>query len=298
MASHRSSVPLDSTPESIKTAFASHPILGTFDDEKRTKFIKILTDLHERATKGSNDKPAIASEEEWNNWRHSDVLDDMALFRFLFGYQWDVEFAANMAFEMLEWQKSFKPKDIRMKDIQKVARNAYLFHHGHDKKMRPILYMIIGNDKAENTDENVDLKFKHLVHTNEQCIKFIEKYGNADTYQILWIVELKNGSISLNLVKSMKGLFDLLGNRYPERCGQILVLNPPWTLNVIWSFLKPFLTQSQIDKYQFIKGSDAEIRTQLLKFIDEDQLIPTLLDYNGKADFTFDVDRIIQEEAQ
>jgi hypothetical protein len=146
---------------------------------------------------------------------------------------------------MVEWNVSFKPKDIRLKDLKKVAKNAYLFHHGHDKKNRPILYMILGNDKAENNEETIDLKFKHLVHTNEQCIKFIEKNGNADTYQITWVVELKNGSLSLNLVKSMKHLFDLLGNRYPERCGQILVLNPPWTLNIIWSFVKPFMVSQR-----------------------------------------------------
>jgi len=292
MAAHRSSVPLDSTPESLKSAFSSHPTLKDLDDEKRTKFVKILNDLHTKVTQAG-----LATEEQWQQWRNSDVLDDMALFRFLYGYQWDVDFATNICYEMLEWIKTFKPKDIRLKDLEKVAKNAYLFHHGHDKRNRPLLYMIIANDKAENNEQNMDLKFKHLVHTNEQCIKYIEKHGNAETYQIVWIVELKNGSLSFNLVKSMKGLFDLLGNRYPERCGQILVLNPSWTLNVVWSFIKPFLTESQIEKYVFIRGSDTEVRQQLLKYIDEDQIVP-LLDYKGKANFQFDFDRLAKEDAE
>jgi hypothetical protein len=96
MSAHRSVVPLDSTPASLKTTFASHPILQAFDDEKRQKFVKMLQDLHTKVTTPQEGKNAVGTEEQWNKWRNSDVLDDMALYRFLYGYQWDVDFAVNI----------------------------------------------------------------------------------------------------------------------------------------------------------------------------------------------------------
>jgi hypothetical protein len=96
MSAHRSSVPLDSTADSLKTAFSSHPILSALDDEQRQKFVKIQNDLHTRVLAPRDNQAPIGTEELWTQWRTSDILDDMALYRFLYGYQWDVDFAANM----------------------------------------------------------------------------------------------------------------------------------------------------------------------------------------------------------
>ncbi|KAL0486324.1 phosphatidylinositol transfer protein [Acrasis kona] len=278
----RTSAPIDSTADSLKELFQSHPILGKLNVEQLEKFAQALKIIHSKLYEEASEKGEQENfEQEWASWRNSDVLDDMCIYRYMYGYLWDVDVAVKQCVDMLQWVRSFKPKDIKLKDLESVAQNGYLFHHGVDKLNRPVFYLLIGKDSAPNTEENVDLKFKHLVHTNEQCIKRLEENGQDDIYQILWVVDMKNGSVNLNLVKSLRHLFDNLGVRYPERCGQILILNPPWTLNVIWAF-----TQQQIDKYKFIKGTTEKIKQELLKYIDEDQ-IPQCAGYDTTGSWTY-----------
>jgi len=293
MAQYRSSVPLDITVEGLKDHFSKqqNTTLKSLDDEKLKKFVEFLGSLHKVVI-----DEKILTEEEWKQLRESDTLDDMALYRYLYGYAWKMEDCVKMCKEMIEWERKYKPKEVRLKDVEEVAKFGYLFHHGHDKKNKPLLWMLLENDKVPNEEKYLDLKYKHLVHTNETCIRWMEKNGGPDTFNITWVVEIKGSSLSLSTVKATKHLFDSLGQNYPERVGQILILNPPWTASIIWSFVKPFLTQQQIDKYVFIKGSEKDIRQELLKYIDEDQLIPAL--YQGKSSFTFDLQRMIKEEAE
>jgi hypothetical protein len=228
---------------------------------------------------------------DWPKWRESD-LDDMCLYRFLYGYGWNVECCINVAIDMIEWIQEVKPKEIRIKDLE-IARTGHLFHYGHDLKDRPVLYLISAKDTLENTEENVKEKFKHIVHTVEQCIADIK--NPKEVYRITWVVELANSSISMSMVQTLKGHFDVLGARYPERCAQILVLNPPWYASWAWSFIKPFLTPEMQERYIFIRGYPNQVREQLLTYIGEDQLPPEL--YNGKANFKFDYDKMKQSEA-
>jgi len=277
----------DNTLEELRTRFKNHPILGTINDEQLQTF-KLFHDGLKQKVIGKH-----LSQEQWDQWRSkNDNLDDMCLYRFLYGYGWNVDCCIGVAIEMIEWIKSFKPKEIKLKDVERVARCGHLFHYGHDRKNRPVLYLLSAKDTLDNTQENIEEKFKHIVHEVESCIRDIEKPD--ETYRITWVVELLGGTISMNMVQTLKGHFDILGARYPERCAQILVLNPPWIASWVWAFLKPFLTADMVERYVFISGNANQIREQLLQYISEDQLIPEL--YNGKANFNFDFDKMVQEE--
>jgi hypothetical protein len=304
------SVPLDISLEELKNVFAEHPVLKRIEEQKLVIFKDFLTTTYKSAVQENlilthpttnevikEDKPLL-TQEEWVSLRNSNVLDDMCLFRYLYHVLFgtgEVKINIYYLLDMLRWRKSFKPEEIRLKPLEKVAKSGFVYHSGHDKRNRPLLYLLIAKDMTEHTPENIDLKFKTMVYEFERCIKFMEDNCPPEVYQVVWVVQAYNATINLDLVRSMKRFFDELEARYPERTGQILVLNPPWTINVIWPFLKPFLTQEQQDRYVFISGwYDSDIRDALLKHIDENQLAKEL--YDGKHPFLYDFKALVSQQ--
>jgi hypothetical protein len=85
------------------------------------------------------------------------------LYRYLSGLQWDMKVASEHLKETTEWRDSFKPEDITLDDIESIFKQGYIFQVGEDKLGRPIVYLKLGLDKAENKEESVLLKFKCVV---------------------------------------------------------------------------------------------------------------------------------------
>lgn len=85
-------------------------------------------------------------------------LTDYTLFRFLQGNNWILNDAMIKLNKAIEWRKQFKPEKITFKDIEKVAKQGYIFHAGFDRQYRPCIYIFLGRDKLENTEENANLK--------------------------------------------------------------------------------------------------------------------------------------------
>jgi hypothetical protein len=214
--------------------------------------------------------------------------DDMCLFRYLSGLQWDVEVSQKQLKDTLDWRASYKPQDIRLKDLRTVAESGWLYHFGFDKHSRPIIYVLMGKDKAENTEENKLLKFKYFVYIMEKCVKRMPE----GVYNITWIVDLKDSSLSMSVVKAMKDMFVKLGDYYTERLARCVVTNVGFTLNLIWAFVKPFLAQETVDKYVLVKGGDKEAfynvahKAQLPK------------EFFGDLDYKFDFNALVKDEEE
>ena len=83
--------------------------------------------------------------------------------RYLHGYNYNIEEAANILKKNIEWRGSYKPYNIRVKDAELVAKNGYLYSHGNDKEGRPVIYLLVGRDKVENNDETKKLKVRFCL---------------------------------------------------------------------------------------------------------------------------------------
>ena len=132
------------------------------------------------------------------------------------------------------WRKEYKPENLRLKDL-KHADKMVIFPHGVDKEGFPVQYIILKNDTIANDEEGIQEKQKLLVYNYEITLPIMKE---PEIYQVTTVVELEGGSLSLGIVKALKGIFDELGEYYPERSRRVIVLNAGWTLNVIWSFIK------------------------------------------------------------
>lgn len=137
---------------------------------------------------------------------------------------------------------------------------------------------------------------------SEQAIKKMP----ANIFQCVWVLDLHDCSVGMDLLKRTKDMFLSLGDYYCERMKMTVTLNmvrcvyliitlclQSWTLSFLWHFLKVFLYPETLEKYQFVSGDKEEIKKHLLKFIEEDQLISN---YAGTADFTYNLTKMLEQE--
>lgn len=131
---------------------------------------------------------------------------------------------------------------------------------------------------------------KHIVYTYERASRLMDK--SKKIFQFTLFVDFKDSTLTIDMIKNTKGVFDELGEYYAERVHQILVINPPWTFNICWQFIKPLMPPHVVAKYVVIpSGSDKEIKKELTKYIDEDQLA-----FYGKTNYSFDKDKELELE--
>jgi hypothetical protein len=207
---------------------------------------------------------------------------DLTLYRYLLGLQWDIEKASKQLKDTVEWRKNYRPQDIKLSELEPVARSGWMFYHGYDKQSRPILYIIVERDET-GADDNLDLKFRHIAYILEKCFESMP----PNVYNITWIVEFKNVSLSIDLVKKLKNAMGNIGEYYPENLYRIFVLNVGWIVNVMFAFARTFMTKHMLDKYIVAKYDD------LLDHVDSDQLIQIL---GGNNEYEFDFDKEVNLE--
>lgn len=216
-------------------------------------------------------------------------IDDMCLFRYLKGLNWDLSVAGSQLKETVEWRARMKPQDINLRELETIARQGHLYVHGKDKRGRPIMYYQMGKDLIDNTEENLAMKFKFIVYMMEKAIDMME----TGVYSLTWIIDAKNSNLSLSTVNSVKKTFSELGNFYTERLSRTFALNAPWHFNAIWAIVKLFLVEETKQKYIFVKGDINYVRSQICQHIDESQLIK---EYGGSSTFSFDYDGLLEED--
>lgn len=218
-----------------------------------------------------------------------EFVDDMCLYRFLAGLQWDETTAAAQLKEACEWRQSFKPQDIRLKDVEKLFQQGYCFSVGRDKANRPIIYLMLGRDKVPNDEEGRELKIKFVVYIMEMVIKTMPK----GIYNITWVIDVQGASLSMSVIKQMKDMFTKIGDFYTERLAMSFVCNTPWTISFLWNFIKAFLAKETVAKYVFVKGNPAQLCEAMSKYVDADQLIT---EFGGSAEVAFDFDKMVEAE--
>ncbi|KAG2378475.1 hypothetical protein C9374_008114 [Naegleria lovaniensis] len=264
---------------------------GKATESAKSAVVSPLSKLTPEQTKLMGELRKIA--EGWDlDEEQKAFMDEMCLFRYLSGLQWNMDQASKQLKETMEWRKTFRPQDIRLKDLEPIAKQGFLFHYGYDKQCRPVIYVLMGKDTADNTEENKKLKFKLFVYMMEKCIKRMPE----GVHNIVWLVDLKDSSLSMSLVKEMKDTFVQLGNYYTERLARTLVLNAGWTISMIWSFVSNFLAKETVEKYVMVKGNDKTIAETFEKYIEKDLLVKGF--GNGTAEYKYDIAQLIKEEIE
>jgi hypothetical protein len=205
-------------------------------------------------------------------------MTDHTLYRFLKARKWVVVDALNLLTEAIAWRSNLKPWLVQPSDFVVAGKQKFIFADGFDRRSRPILYLMMGRDKLDNSLENQVEKLKLLVYWMERCCTSME---NGVT-QCTFVIDLKNANISWDTINQLKGLFGNWANAYPERLGLCLITNVSWGLMSLWYIVQGLLSEQTLAKFKHLSNDPNEMIDEFEEHIPLDQL---LTDFGGKSTF-------------
>jgi hypothetical protein len=220
----------------------------------------------------------------------TDRLDTLTLLRFLRARKFDVAAAKTMFVDTEKWRKETKLDEIlptwEYPERDQVAEYYTQFYHKTDKSGRPVYVEQLGA---------IDLTKLYEITTPERMLTnlAVEYERMADPF--LPACSRKSG----HLIETGCTIMDLKGvaltripqvysyvrqasvvsqNYYPERLGQLFLINAPWGFSTVWSVVKGWLDPVTVKKIHILGTG---YKSELLKEIAEEDL-PTI--FGGKCE--------------
>ncbi|UJR11247.1 hypothetical protein I4U23_015429 [Adineta vaga] len=214
-------------------------------------------------------------EEEENEWKYQ-------LYRFLRARKWNVAHTIKSILEMLKWRMDNHVDSIleqenvkeRMDNLRKIVPNA---HHGYTKVDRPLY---IEKSGLIHVDKILDsYSVEELIECHIYWLEFYSQLTRERSRQIGKHIESFAIAYDLHGCKlDMRKILPVLkqslfidDNYYPERLGQLFIINPPMIFPILWNLVKHWLDPVTKTKILVIKKGP-ETAATLLQHIDSDQL--------------------------
>ena len=221
----------------------------------------------------------------------------LKLLRFLRARQFNVQKAFDMIKSDVEWRENVVGKNLRSLsaqevldcDIAKISKYFPTWIQGYDKESRPVSYRNFGASFAIWEILQIismDKLIKFHAWESEQAIRLMHEKTKSTGHNIeafVCIIDASGWTMQLatsDAFTFIKAMVSTDSDHYPERLGQLVVINAPSMLAWAWRIIQTFLDNVTKAKVQ-IYGSDKSVwQCKLLEIINEDQ-IPEC--YGGKA---------------
>jgi hypothetical protein len=220
-------------------------------------------------------KTKVNSEEEENEWCYE-------LHRYLRARKWNVQHTIKSILEMIQWRidnhadliLENETISLRMDFLRRMAPNG---NHGYTKADRP-LYIdksgLMQVDKILNQFTLEELIQSHIYWLEFYCQLARERSRQLGKHveSFAMICDLNGCKMDIRkIIPLFKQTIYIDNNYYPERLGQMFLINPPGIFPALWSLVKPWLDSVTKRKILVIKKGP-ETSTTLLQHIDSDQL--------------------------
>jgi hypothetical protein len=219
-------------------------------------------------------------DEEENEWCYE-------LHRYLRARKWNVSHTIKSILEMIDWRIDNHVDSILQDqhaalriNLDKLIPNA---NHGYTKTNQP-LYIektgLIPVDKLLNQFTSEEVIQYYIYWQEFNCWRARERSRQVGKHIETFALIYDLSGLTLKARKALpllKKCFYIDDNYYPERLGQMFVVNPPRIFPILWNIVKHWLDQVTQRKI-FIIRKGPETATTLLEHIDSDQLP---LEYGG-----------------
>jgi hypothetical protein len=211
-------------------------------------------------------------------------VDDVVIYRYLRGFNFNLEQASAALAKMYKWRKDNKLDEIRprIRDLKQAeypnyakANKAYAHnvHSGYDKKGQPVGWFKLGLvDPATmmaslTVDELVEYHLYVMEYRAELLARLTKETGKVT--RVCNVVDLTGLSLRhLNraYLKYFRATGDVSQDYYAETVGNIYIINPPWAFQMLWRIIKPMLRDYTLAKLAVLDGP--EWQKELQKKID------------------------------
>lgn len=214
-------------------------------------------------------------EEEENEWNYE-------IHRFLRARKWNITNTIKSLNNMIEWRINNHADSIlednyiiqRMNILKKIIPNN---NHGYTKDNKPLY---IEKSGQINVDQLLNqFTGEELIKCHIYWLEFICRLARQRSQQLgihienfALIYDLHQCKIDIRkIIHLFKESLYIDENYYPERLGQMFMVNPPTIFPVLWNLVKHLFDPITKSKIHVIKkGNDTSIT--LLQYIHQDHL--------------------------
>ncbi|MEW5310234.1 MAG: hypothetical protein WDW38_002051 [Sanguina aurantia] len=218
--------------------------------------------------------------------------DQWTLLRFLKARQWDVTKATVMYTDMVRWRAK-ESTDALFDTLQYPEYDALMqvyphFYHKTDRFGRPLYIELVGKTNPNKMVEvsNVDAIMRYHIWSWERCEKeFLPACTAASGKPIITatvIIDLLGLSLknfTLTAQKVVKLIAHVDQDYYPERLGQMFIINAPIIFRAVWAMVNPLLEERTRRKI-IIVGYDY---MPLLKQVVSEENLPEMFGGRSKV---------------
>jgi hypothetical protein len=255
--------------------------INQLNSEQQNKFHAVYNELKSNYTSyleyklNLQLKTKFDSDQEENEWRYE-------LHRYLRARKWNVPHTIKSIREMIQWRidnhvdliLEHQPTALRMDLLRKIIPNA---NHGYTKEHRP-LYIeksgLVHVDKILTQFTPEELIQCHIYWLEFYCQLARERSRQVGKHVegFALIYDLNGCKMEIRKVFHLfKQSLYIDNNYYPERLGQMVIVNPPAIFPALWNIVKHWLDPVTKTKIIVIKKGP-ETATTLLQYIESDQL--------------------------
>ncbi|CAF0772327.1 unnamed protein product [Didymodactylos carnosus] len=249
--------------------------------EQQTKFHTVYNELKTNHTSYLQYKlnlqlqTKMDNEEEENEWSYE-------LHRHLRARKWNIAHTIKSIRDMIQWRidnhvdsiLEHLPTSLRMDHLRRIVPSA---NHGYTKAHRPLYIEKSGQmhvDKILNWFTTEELLQCHIywLEFNCQLARQRSRQVGKHVETFAMISDLNGCKPEIRKVLHLFKQFLYIDDTYyPERLGQMFVVNPPLIFPALWNLVKHWLDPVTKAKIIVIKKGP-ETSTSLLQYIDFDQL--------------------------
>ncbi|XP_058814646.1 protein real-time isoform X3 [Topomyia yanbarensis] len=192
--------------------------------------------------------------------------DFQTLLRFLRARDFNIEKAASMLQESLQWREEHRIDQILSEYKTPLVVEKYFpggWHH-HDKDGRPLYILRLGNMDVKGLLKSVgeDELLKLTLHICEEGLKLMKEATNVFGKPIgNWCLLVDLDGLSMRHlwrpgVKALLRIIETVEKNYPETMGRVLIVRAPRVFPVLWTIVSAFIDENTRPKFLFFGGPD------------------------------------------
>lgn len=220
---------------------------------------------------------------------------ESCLMRFLNNNHMKIRSAAKAIHAVLSWRGAERPDLLADRDIGDIAGcseellNQYMptWHQGTDKRGRPVVFSHYGKfrfapvlEAGVTVEKILQLHVRNSECTARLCGEQSAKLG-VDISNSLIILDTAGWDNNNLKTKAAfdwaRGIAKIDGEYYPERMGQMFVINAPPSVNYFYKLVSWFLPEKARNKVKIFAGRE-QWEPALLELVHASQLPP---EYGG-----------------